>query len=134
MERQGLLHSDVTDQILKSFYHVYNALGYGFLEKVYENSMALSLQRQGLQVAQQSPVDVWFEGQVVGQYFADLIVSDRVLLELKSAKTIDPAHEAQLINYLRATRIEVGLVLNFGEKPQFARKVFLNENKKSLGK
>ncbi len=129
MPSDKLLHADLTDAIIKSFYHVYNTLGFGFLEKVYENSMAISLRNAGLFVVPQMPVEVYFEKLRVGTYCADLLVSNLVIVEIKSVENLHPAHEAQLINYLKATDIEVGLLLNFGEKPEFRRKVFSNERK-----
>ena len=127
-----LLHADVTDKIIKAFYHVYNTLGYGFLEKVYENALALTLRKWGLNVVQQQPINVYFEGDRVGEYFADVLVVECVIIELKAAEGLCAAHEAQLVNYLRATDIEVGLLLNFGLKPQFKRKVFTNDRKPGL--
>jgi GxxExxY protein len=127
-----LLHADVTDQILKAFYHVYNTLGYGFLEKVYENAMVVTLQKWGASVAQQAEIEVFFEGARVGEYFADLIVANTVIIELKADERIAEAHETQLLNYLKATSIEVGMVLNFGKSPEFRRKVFANERKKGM--
>jgi GxxExxY protein len=118
-----LIHGDLTDKIIKSFYHVYNTLGYGFLEKVYENALALTLRKQGLTVHHQQPITVRFEGAVVGEYFADLIVDGKVIIELKAADVIAKQHEAQLLNYLRASDIEVGVLLNFGPEAKFKRKV-----------
>jgi GxxExxY protein len=118
-----LIHGDLTDKIIKSFYHVYNTLGYGFLEKVYENALALTLRNQGLTVHHQQPITVRFEGAVVGEYFADLIVDGKVIIELKAADVIAKQHEAQLLNYLRASDIEVGVLLNFGPEAKFKRKV-----------
>lgn len=129
MEKEELLHANVTDLIIKSFYHVYNTLGFGFLEKVYENALALSLRKLGLEINQQTPIKVYFEGQLVGEYFADLVVGGCVIIELKAAESLIEAHETQLINYLRATEVEVGLLLNFGAKPTFRRKVFSNVRK-----
>ncbi len=129
MPHDTLLHGDLTDPVLKSFYHVYNSLGFGFLEKVYENSMAISLRKSGLIVAMQHPVKVYFEEQHVGTYFADLLVGHVIIVEVKAVESLCPAHEAQLLNYLKATDIEVGLLLNFGEKPEFRRKIFGNERK-----
>ena len=129
MPEEKLLHSDVTELIIKVFYHVYNTLVYGFLEKVYENALRLTLDKWGLSVGQQVPIKVYFEGQQVGDYFADLIVAGRVIIEVKADEALHPAHEAQLVNYLRATDVEVGLLLNFGPKPEFRRKVFSNERK-----
>jgi GxxExxY protein len=124
-----LLHAEVTDCILQAFYHVYNTLGSGFLEKVYENALRNCLRTRGFQVEQQTPVKVYFEGEEVGDYHADLIVNGVVILELKAVEAIAPAHEAQLLNYLKATNIEVGLLLNFGDKPEFKRKVYTNDRK-----
>lgn len=119
----------LTRQIIGAFFRVYNRLGYGFLEKVYERALAIELREKGLRVVCQKPVKVFYEGRMVGDYFADLVVEDSVIVELKAAETLHPAHEAQLVNYLRATEIEVGLLLNFGTKPQFSRKVFTNDKK-----
>lgn len=131
METQfDLKHKEITDKILHAFFKVvYAELGYGFLEKVYENAMAISLRSMGLSVKVQERIVVHFQGQVVGEYIADLVVEDKVLVELKAASRLLAEHEAQLLNYLRATPYEVGLVLNFGPKPDFSRKVFANERK-----
>ncbi len=126
-------HADVTGQILKAFYTVYNELGYGFLEKVYENAMAIELRKLGLSVVQQAPITVFYDGQIVGEYSADLLVEDKVIVELKAARAIADDHEAQLLNYLKATEYEVGLVLNFGPKPEQRRKIYDNELKKRRG-
>jgi GxxExxY protein len=109
---------------------VYNELGHGFLESTYAEAMVVALKESGLTAAREVPVPVWFRGNKVGQYFADLLVNNAVLLELKAARTLDRAHEAQLLHYLRATEIEVGLLLNFGIRPQFQRLLFDNERKK----
>jgi GxxExxY protein len=125
-----LLHKELTEQIIGAFYEVYNELGYGYLEKVYQNSLYLELKMRGFSVVPKSQVKVHYKGSEVGEYYPDLEVNGLVILELKTAEAIAPEHEAQLLNYLRATEIEVGLLLNFGVKPQFARKIYLNENKK----
>ena len=125
-------HVDVTELIIKGFYRVYNELGYGFLEKVYENAMDIALRQLGLAVAQQSKIDVYFDGQVVGEYAADLVVNDAVIVELKAARALSAEHEAQLLNYLKATRYEVGLLLNLGVKAEIKRKAFNNDRKGSL--
>ena len=125
-----LLHKDITDKIIKAFYKVYNELGYGFLEKVYENALLLELIAMGLYVEKQKPIKVFYNESIVGEYFADLIVNNYVIIELKAAETLVEEHELQLINYLKATEIEVGLLLNFGKKPQFKRKLFTNDKKK----
>jgi GxxExxY protein len=102
-----LLHSEVTDDILSAFFRVYNTLGFGFLEKVYENSMAISLREMRHSVRQQHPIQVKFDGALVGEYFADLLVDDRVIVELKAAEALAKDHQAQLLNYLKATDFEV---------------------------
>lgn len=132
MAKQKLQHGDVTEAIIHAYYHVYNTLGFGFLEKVYENSLKRSLERSGFSVGQQVPVDVYFEGEQVGLYYADLIVNGVVIVEIKAAESLCSAHEAQLLNYLKATNIEVGLLLNFGEQAEFKRKAFSNERKPQL--
>ena len=125
-----LKHKDVTEKILYAFYKiVYPQLGYGFLEKVYENAMAIALSSMGLKVETQLEIHVYFQNQVVGEYFADLVVSDAVIVELKAASRLIPEYEAQLLNYLRATPYEVGLLLNFGPKPDFKRKAYENHRK-----
>ena len=118
------LHSELTREIIACFYHVYNQLGYGFLEKVYENAMSYELRKRGLAVVQQAPISVWYDGQRVGEYYADMLVEDKVLLELKSTNYLADEHMAQLLNYLKATGREIGLLLNFGPKPEIRRKVF----------
>jgi len=125
-----LQHRDLTDKIIGLFYDVYNELGHGFLESVYEHSLLIALSSAGTRVECQVPICVWFRGHLVGEFRADLVVEKKVLLELKAVRTIDEAHEKQLLNYLRATEIEVGLLLNFGVKPQFRRLVYENERKK----
>lgn len=120
-------HSDITELIIKAFYKVYNTLGYGFLEKVYENSMLIELVAMGLSVYKQEPIKVYYEDKQVGEYYADIIVEGCVIVELKAAEGLCEEHEFQLINYLKATEIEVGLLLNFGKKPEFKRKVFSNK-------
>ena len=123
------LHSDLTGKIIKAYYRVYNTLGYGFLEKVYERAMIIELKHAGLKSVSQHPIKVYYEWEDVGDYYADIIVDDRVILELKAAVSICEEHEAQLLNYLRATDIEVGLLLNFGKKPKHKRKLFENRLK-----
>ena len=123
-------HQELTQKIIGAFYTVYNTLGYGFLENVYENALKIELQKMGLHVVSQFAINVYYDGQVVGEFFADLLVEDQVIVELKAVRSSLPEHEAQLLNYLNATRYEVGLLLNFGIKPQIKRKIFDNEQKK----
>lgn len=125
-------HVGLTREIIGAFYAVYNSLGYGFLEKVYENALAIELRRRGLTVEQQKPICVYYQGEIVGEYFADLVVNDLVIVELKAGRTITETHEAQLLNYLKATPYEVGLLLNFGPTAEKKRKVYNNELKPNL--
>jgi len=126
----GLKYSALTEKIIGVFYDVYNELGHGFLESTYAEALIVALQEAGLSTAREVPVPVWFRGKKVGQYYADVIVEGVVLLELKAARTLDSAHEGQLLHYLRAAEVEVGLLLNFGLRPQFRRLLFDNERKK----
>lgn len=125
-----LIHEDLTNKIIACFYNVYNELGYGFLEKVYENALKFELERANLKVETQKKIEVYYKSEKVGHYIADLVINDSVILELKATPILE-THILQLFNYLKATDIEVGLVLSFGEKPVFVRKVFSNERKKS---
>ena len=124
-----MLHKEITSEIIAAFYAVYNILGYGFLEKVYENALILELRKKGLTVKKQVPIKVKYEGQIIGEYFADLFVEDKVIVELKAVEKIISVHNAQLLNYLKATEMEVGLLLNFGPKAEFKRKIFTNHRK-----
>jgi len=126
-------HEQLTEQIIKGFYTVYRALGYGFLEKVYENSLAIELRKMRLEVVQQAEIKVYYAGVVVGEYYADLLVADAVIVEIKAVRALLKEHDAQLLNYLKATPYEVGLLLNFGPKPEIKRKVYDNERKGGLG-
>ena len=124
-----LLHEELTNTIIKTFYEVYNELGYGFLEKVYQNSLYLELKNKGLKVVAQKRIAVFYKGTEVGEYYAYLMVEDTIILELKAADYIVKDFENQILNYLRATDCEVGLLLNFGRKPEFKRKIFENYRK-----
>lgn len=121
-----MLHGELTSKIIRAFFRINDKLGYGFLEKVYENAMLVELRDNGLQVEKQKNIKVYYKGYEVGDYYADLIVNNLVIVELKATETLSEEHEAQLINYLRSTRIEVGLLLNFGKKAEFKRKIFTN--------
>ncbi len=125
-----MLHEDLTNRIICAFYNVYNSLGHGFLEKVYENALAIELRKAGLSVTQQEGVKVFYECEQVGDYFADIIVNGLVILELKAAESLRNEHFAQLTNYLKATDNEVGLLLNFGSKPEFKRIILTNDKKR----
>lgn len=126
------MHSDLTEQIINAFYKVYNQLGYGFLEKVYENALAIELRKRGYKVEQQVTIKVYYDGVIVGEYKADLLVDGLVICELKATRKLAKEHEAQLLNYLKATPYEVGLLLNFGIKPEIKRRATSNKNKPYL--
>ena len=119
-------HSDFTKEIIKVYYRVYNTLGYGFLEKVYENAMIIELKNEGYEVQVQKQIKVFYNDVEVGVYYADLIINNKIIIELKATESLCEEHEFQLINYLKASDIEVGLLLNFGKEPEFRRKVFTN--------
>ncbi len=125
-----LKYRALTQQIIGVYYEVYNELGTGFLESVYQKSLALALESAGLTVCSRIDIPVWFRGHQVGQFEGDLLVEQCVLLELKAARALGSAHQAQLMNYLRATEIEVGLLLNFGPKPEFKRVAYDNSRKR----
>ena len=129
MKKMNYLHSELSGEILNAFFNVYNTLGYGFLENVYENALLIELKKLGLNCRQQQPIEVFYDEEKVGVYYADIVVEDKIIIELKAAETLVPRHEAQLVNYLRATDIEVGLLLNFGKSPQHKRRVLTKEYK-----
>lgn len=120
---ERFLYKDTTNKIIGSVYKVYNTLGTGFLEKVYENAIKHELEKNGLKVMQQYPIKVYYDDKVVGEYFADLFVEDKVIVELKVASAINTIHEVQIINYLKATNIRVGLLINLGDKVTVKRKI-----------
>ena len=124
-----LLHEEITEKIIQAFYKVNNTLGHGFIEKVYENALAIELHKMGFNVSQQRKIKVYYEGEEVGDYESDLTVNDLVIVETKAKESLREEHEAQLINYLKATKTEVGLLMNFGKKPEFRRKIFSNDRK-----
>jgi GxxExxY protein len=128
-EQQNFKHSELTEKIINIFYKVYNRLGYGFLEKVYENALMIEFRKQSIPAVSQSPVKVLYEGSIIGEYFADILVDNKVIVEIKATKYLVKENEAQLLNYLKATDSEVGLLLNFGPKPEIKRKAFDNTNK-----
>ena len=125
-------HKIITEKILKAYYNVYNSLGFGFLEKVYEKALLIELQELGLTVESQKQINVYYKNKLVGNYFTDIIVEGKVILELKASDFLLSCHSIQLYNYLKSTEIEVGLLLNFGEKPEFKRIVFSNDRKINL--
>jgi len=122
-------YKETTEKIIAIFYKVYNNLGYGFLEKVYENAMMIEFKKEKISAVSQYAIKVVYQHEIVGEYFADILVDRKVIVEIKSARSLALENEAQLLNYLKATDIEVGLLLNFGPKPEIKRKVFDNFRK-----
>ena len=126
---QDFKYKELTEKIIEIFYRVYNKLGYGFLEKVYEKAMMIEFKKENISAVSQSAIKVLYEGEIVGQYFADVLILGKIIEEIKAVKNIAEEHEAQLLNYLKAIDIEVGLLLNYGPKPSFKRKAFDNLRK-----
>jgi GxxExxY protein len=126
---QDFKSKELTEQIIKIFYKVYNTLGYGFLEKIYENAMMIEFRKANVPAVSQDLIKVLYENEIIGEYFADILVDRKVIVEIKATKNLIIDHEAQLLNYLKATKIEIGLLLNFGPKPEISRKVFDNYRK-----
>lgn len=120
----ALVHEDISRRVIGAFFDTYNELGHGFLESVYEAALAVRLRECGLAARRQVAIDVRFHGQVVGCFRVDLLVEDCVLVEIKAGRNLQAVHEAQLINYLKATGIQLGLLVNFGPRPEFRRRVF----------
>ena len=126
---QDFKHKELTDKIIKSFYKVYNKLGYGFLEKIYEGAIAIELENENISAVRQAPIQVFYDQKLIGEYFADILVENKVIVEIKASRQLVEENEAQLLNYLKATKMEVGLLLNFGPKPEVKRKAFDNVRK-----
>ena len=121
-------YSDLTEKIIKEAYFVFNYLGSGFLEKVYENALKIRLKKADLSIETQFPINVYFENELIGEYITDIVVERKIIVELKAVKKINSIHEVQLVNYLKATNMEVGLLLNFGEKLEIKRRVNSNSS------
>ena len=128
-----MIDEELTGHLIKSFYKVYNTLGYGFIESVYHNAMIVEIARNGLSLEVKKPIAVYYDANVIGKFEADLVVEKRVIVELKAKERLHPAHEAQLTNYLRATDVEIGLLFNFGKRAEFKRKLFENDYKRHVG-
>jgi len=126
---QDLKYKELTDRIIKVFCKIYGKLGYGFLEKVYENTMMIEFKKKGIIAIAQAPIKVLYEGEVVGEYYADIMVEDKTIIEIKASNNVAGENEAQLLNYLKASNIEVGWLLNFAPKPEVRRKAFDNIRK-----
>ena len=129
MNYTDVKYTELTEKIIGIFYKVYNKLGYGFLEKVYENAMMIDFKNEGIPAISQAAIRVFYEEKIIGEYFADILVDDKVIVEIKATRNLALEHEAQLLNYLKASNIEVGLLLNFGPKAELKRKVFDNTRK-----
>ncbi|MGD0623675.1 MAG: GxxExxY protein [Thermodesulfobacteriota bacterium] len=123
-DSQDMKYKELTEKIIKIFYKVYTKLGYGFLEKVYENAMMIEFKKESIPAVSQSAIKVFYENEIIGEYFADILIDNKVIIEIKASRSLGPENEAQLLNYLKGTDIEVGLLLNFGPKPEIKRKVF----------
>lgn len=121
MMNENYKHSHLTEKILKAYYNVYDKLGYGFREKVYENAMMIELRKLGLECEKQKPIDVYYDEQKVGEYFANIVVEDKVIIELKADESLRHEHESKLVNYLKATEIEAGVLLNFGKDRELGK-------------
>ena len=124
-------HQELTKQIIGIYYNVYNELGYGFLEKVYHNAMTIELKKSGFEIEKKKRINVYYKNDLVGEYFPDIIVNNSIIIELKTVEHLLEVHESQVLNYLKATNCEVGIILNFGKDPQFIRKIFTNDFKKN---
>jgi len=126
---QDFKYKELTEKIIEIFYKVYNKLSYGFLEKIYENAMMIEFKKTNIPVVAQSPIEVYYDNEIIGEYSADILVDNKVIIEIKATKSLGESSEAQLLNYLKATKIEVGLLLNFGPRAEVKRKAFDNKNK-----
>ncbi len=124
MKSNNFKYSEITEKIIKEAFYVYNQLGSGFLEKVYENALILRLKKMFPNIQSQYPIKIFFEEELIGEYIADIVVESKVIIEIKAIKKLLPIHEVQLVNYLKATKMEVGLLLNFGDKMEIKRKVY----------
>ncbi len=131
-DKENYLHSELTEEIIGAVFGVYNTLGSGFLEKVYQKALTKKLIEKGFDVKCERPIKVYFEGEVVGDYCCDILVNEKIILELKAIESLAKIHEVQLVNYLKATNMEVGLLINFGEKIEIKRRVLTNDHKKSV--
>jgi GxxExxY protein len=125
-------YEEITEKIIKIFYKIYNTLGYGFLEKVYEKAMSIELKQAHINFQNQYPINIYYDGEIIGEYIADFIIEDKIILEIKAIKIISKQDENQLLNYLTATKYEVGLLLNYGIKPEIKRKVYDNNLKRYM--
>ncbi len=124
-----MLYKEITDEIIYAFYKVYNTLGYGFLEKVFKNAMYFEMINLGLKCEIEKPINVYYENKLVGVFYADIVVEEKVILELKAIERLEKVFEYQLLNYLKASEMEIGLLLNFGKEPEIKRLIYTNDRK-----
>ncbi len=129
MENEEFKYKELTSKIIACFYNVYNELGFGFLEKIYKNALRIELEKNSLNVECEVPIKVYYDDNIVGEYFADIVVENCLILELKAVDILIKEHELQLINYLKATKFEIGLLFNFGKQPEIKRKIYTNNLK-----
>lgn len=129
-----MIDEEITGRIISAFYKVYNTLGYGFIERLYHNAMIIEIVQNGLAVEVEKPIAVYYGPNLLGNFEADLVVERRVIVELKAVEKLHSSHEAQLVNYLRATDVEIGLLFNFGKSAEFKRKLFENQYKRRSGR
>jgi len=121
---ETLRHSELSKKIIAAAFAVHKELGYGFVEKVYKNALAIELQEMGVKCAVEVPLKVLYHGKLVGDYYADMIVDDKIIVEVKAVSDLEPMHEVQLVNYLKATGLHVGLLINFGQSVKVKRRIF----------
>jgi len=119
-----LKHKELSEKIIAAAYNVHKELGHGFLEKVYKNALAVELEEAGLRYTLEAPLQVTYHGRIIGDYFVDIIVDDKIIVEIKAVSKIEPVHEVQLVNYLKATGINVGLLINFGDSVEIKRRIY----------
>lgn len=124
-----LLEGDLTGRIIKCFYRVYDTLGFGFLESVYQQAMLLELAAEGLAATAEAAIEVWYRDRKIGHFRADILVEGRVIVEIKASELLPTDARKQILNYLRGSRVEVGLLLHFGPKASFQRLIHTNPNK-----
>lgn len=119
-----ILYKELTDKVIRCFYNVFDSLRGGFLESVYENSLMVEFRHMGIAAENQKDLNVYYRNELVGEFRADIVVEEKILIEIKAVNRLLPIHEAQLINYLKSTSIKIGLLVNFGERLEFKRKIF----------
>ena len=122
--KSGILSKELKEKLIKCFYNVYNELGSGFLESVYEKSLMVEFESIGIKSEYQRSLNIYYKNRLVGEFRADIVVENKIIIEIKAVNKLMPVHEAQLLNYLKATALRVGFLLNFGDRLEFKRKIF----------